>query len=188
MHPPISPSARQNSSNSPLHLVWSAWGQTDRLTQRNQFSLRVAEYVSFYKWNTNGWHLQSCVKYPARFCDWMAVILCHSAVLEWATELFEDDARNLGRIFVHNSVCLNSSKKLHSLIRPKMTDCRDFLKSTRVTQSRDFGVRIQDRFNIVHLIKSARKFESKIKSPGTDPKASSAQSPGWTYSHSHSHM
>ena len=49
--------------------------------------------------------MQSSVKnIPARFREWLAEILHHSAFLGWPAEHFEGDSRNLARMFLHNSV------------------------------------------------------------------------------------
>ena len=49
-------------------------------------------------------NLHSVKNIPAKFREWLAETLCHSAILGWAVEHFESDSRNLAGMFLHNSV------------------------------------------------------------------------------------
>ena len=42
---------------------------------------------------------QQCKKISARFVEWVAELLCHSAILGSAAEHFEGDSQNLGGMF-----------------------------------------------------------------------------------------
>ena len=62
-----------------------------------------------------------CKNLPARFREWLAGKLRHSAILEWAAEHFESGSQNLAGMFLHNSVLpLRSGDSIFSSRPPNL--------------------------------------------------------------------
>ena len=84
----------------PLDRIRDFWLSSD---DSSEFMIRVTFPHSF---------TEKCTNVPARFREWLAEILRHSAILGWAAKRFESDSPKLAGFFLHNSVLLTRLQKI----------------------------------------------------------------------------